>query len=172
VPAGGPAAGAVRTGSGLELQIASAGKEDHRELFELYALVVEEGGAFPREPPADVMMFRQAWIDKKDVVLVARAAGRLAGSYALGPNYPGIASQIANAGYMVHPDFRGRGVGSVLVEHSLTEARRRGFTAMMFNLVRQSNPACSIYERAGFEVTGRVPRAFAGEDALIYWRSL
>jgi ribosomal protein S18 acetylase RimI-like enzyme len=162
----------LRAASGLELSIARATADDHEELFELYALVVEEGGAFPREPPADVATFRQAWIDKKDFVLVARSGARVAGSYTLGPNYPGIASKIANAGYMVHPAFRRRGVASALVEHSLGEARRRGFEAMMFNLVRESNPACSIYERAGFEVTGRVPKAFAGEDALIFWRAL
>lgn len=175
--AGGAGGGAratelLRTASGLGLSIGSATADDHRELFELYAAVVEEGGAFPRQPPADVATFRQAWIDKKDVVLVARANGELAGSYTLAPNYPGIASKIANAGYMVDPRFRRRGVASALVEHSLAEARRRGFEAIMFNLVRESNPARSIYERAGFEVTGRVPRAFGGEDALIYWRAL
>ena len=155
-----------------ELSITVAGDGDMAELFDLYALIVEEGGAFPREPPADEAMFRAAWIDKKDVVHVARIEGALAGSYTLGPNYPGIASSIANAGYMVHPAFRRRGVGSDLVEHSLTQARERGFDAIMFNLVRESNPARSIYERAGFAVTGRVPGAFAGEDALIYWRKL
>jgi ribosomal protein S18 acetylase RimI-like enzyme len=163
---------AVQTGSGLELTLRQASSEDEQDLFRLYALVVDEGGAFPREPPADEEMFRAAWIAKKDAVFVARAAGRLAGSYTLGPNYPGIASHIANAGYMVHPEFRRRGVATALVEHSLDQARRRGFEAMMFNLVRESNPACAIYEEAEFEVTGRVPGAFNGEDALIYWRAL
>jgi ribosomal protein S18 acetylase RimI-like enzyme len=163
---------AATTSSGLALELAPAQESDMPELFRLYALVVEEGGAFPREPPADDATFRQAWIDKKDVVFVARARTELAGTYTLGPNYPGIASTIANAGYMVAPVHRRRGVGSVLVEHSLAEARRRGFEAMMFNLVRESNPGRAIYERAGFEVTGRVPRAFGGEDALIYWREL
>jgi ribosomal protein S18 acetylase RimI-like enzyme len=163
---------AVQTASGLELTILPAGSEDDEELFRLYALVVEEGGAFPREPPADEAMFQAAWIAKKDAVFVARAAGELAGSYTLGPNYPGIASHIANAGYMVHPAFRRLGVATALVEHSLGEARGRGYEAMMFNLVRESNPACAIYERADFAVTGRVPKAFRGEDALIYWRVL
>jgi ribosomal protein S18 acetylase RimI-like enzyme len=152
--------------------IAVAVDADMAELFDLYALIVEEGGAFPRDPPADRAAFRAAWIEKKDVVHVARVEGELVGSYTLGPNYPGIASNIANAGYMVAPAHRRRGIGRALVEHSLEEARRRGFEAMMFNLVRESNPARTIYERVGFEVTGRVPGAFHGEDALIYWRAL
>jgi ribosomal protein S18 acetylase RimI-like enzyme len=155
-----------------DVRIREASQDDQSDLFALYALIVEEGGAFPREPPADDSAFRAAWVTKKDVVHVAQVDGKLAGSYTLGPNYPGIASTIANAGYMVHPSFRRRGVGTALVEHSLTQARERGFRAIMFNLVRESNSARSIYERAGFEVTGRVPGAFAGEDALIYWRAL
>jgi ribosomal protein S18 acetylase RimI-like enzyme len=162
----------VRTERGIELALSPAGDGDMAELFALYAAVVEEGGAFPREPPADERTFRQAWIEKKDAVYVARSEGELAGSYTLGPNYPGIAATIANAGYMVDARFRRRGVGSALVAHSLSEARRRGFDALMFNLVRETNPAREIYERAGFEVTGRVPGAFRGEDALIYWRAL
>lgn len=154
------------------MEITAAVDSDLAEVFDLYALIVEEGGAFPRDPPADEASFRAAWIEKKDVVYVARIEGKLAGSYTLGPNYPGIASKIANAGYMVTPVFRRRGIGTALVEHSLGEARRRGFEAIMFNLVRESNPARSIYEGTGFEVTGRVPGAFKGEDALIYWRAL
>ena len=58
------------------------------------------------------------------------------------------------------------------MEHSLAEARRLGFDAMMFNLVFESNPARAMYRKLGFEEFGRVPKAVDGEDAVIYWRSL
>jgi ribosomal protein S18 acetylase RimI-like enzyme len=73
---------------------------------------------------------------------------------------------------MVVPSFRRRGVGRALVEHSLEEARRLGFDAMMFNLVQERNPSRKLYEQLGFEVVGRVPEAVAGEDALVYWRRI
>ena len=63
-------------------------------------------------------------------------------------------------------------MGTALVEHSLAEARRLGFDAMMFNLVFESNPSRRLYERLGFEVVGRVPEAVGGEDAIVYWRRL
>lgn len=156
----------------MDLSIAPAVEADHDELFDLYALVVEEGGAFPREPPTDEATFREAWIDGKTGVYVARSEGALAGSYHLVPNFGGLAAHIANAGYMVAPDFRRRGVGTALVEHSLAEAGRHGFDAMMFNLVMESNPSRRLYERLGFEPVGRVPDAVAGEDAIVYWRRL
>ena len=58
------------------------------------------------------------------------------------------------------------------MEHSLREARRLGFDAMMFNLVFESNPARAMYRQLGFDEVGRIPDAVDGEDAVIYWRSL
>jgi ribosomal protein S18 acetylase RimI-like enzyme len=97
---------------------------------------------------------------------------RLAGSYYLRPNFPGRAAHIANAGYIVVADLRGKGIGQALVEHSFVAARRLGFDALQFNLVFASNPARRLYERLGFQVIGRIPEAVDGEEALIYWRKV
>jgi L-amino acid N-acyltransferase YncA len=155
-----------------DISIRPAQAADHDALFEIYAAVVEEGGAFPRDPPADQDMFREGWLDGMTGVYVAELDGTLAGSYHLHPNFDGNASHIANAGYMVAPECRRRGVGRALVEHSLAEARGHGFDAMMFNLVVESNPSRALYEQLGFEAVGRVPEAIRGEDAIVYWRRL
>ena len=63
-------------------------------------------------------------------------------------------------------------MGRRLVEHSVREARRLGFDALMFNLVFESNPVRSMYRRLGFEEIGRIPDAVDGEGAVMYWRSL
>jgi L-amino acid N-acyltransferase YncA len=154
------------------VEIREACADDSEALFALYALVVEQGGAFPTEPPATAEDFERAWTRAKAVVVVARSGGRLAGSYYLTPNYPGRAAHIANAGYMVQPELRGRGIGRALVEHSIAEAQRHGFDALMFNLVFESNPARRLYERLGFEAVGRVPEAVGGEDAIVYYRKV
>jgi ribosomal protein S18 acetylase RimI-like enzyme len=152
-----------------DLAIREADQGDRDELFSLFSLVVEEGGAFPTEPPADEDDFDAAWW-AKSAVFVGRLGAELAGSYYLNANFGGRAGHIGNAGYMVHPDFRGRGIGSQLVEHSIAAAPALGFDALMFNLVFESNQARRLYDRLGFEVVGRVPEAVAGEDALVYWR--
>ena len=163
----------LSTSQGVELLVSDARPADYDELYAAFAQVVAAGEGYPQAPgPLAVDDFREYWLEKKAVVAVARHEGTLAGSYYLKPNFPGRAAHIANAGYFVVPELRGRGVGAALVEDSMAEARRLGFDALMFNLVFASNPARRLYERLGFEVIGRIPEAVDGEDALIYWRAL
>jgi ribosomal protein S18 acetylase RimI-like enzyme len=152
--------------------IGAAGSQDRDELFALFGVIVEEGGGFPQAPPVSEQEFERIWIRGKTSVVVARYEGRLVGAYYIVPNFGGRAAHIANAGYMVHPELRGQGIGRKLVEHSLGEASSHGFDAMMFNLVFESNPARRLYERLGFEPIGRIPDAVEGEAAVIYWRKL
>jgi L-amino acid N-acyltransferase YncA len=98
--------------------------------------------------------------------------GRFVGSYYLKPNFPGLAAQIANAGYLVVPALRRRGIGRALAEHSLVEARRLGFRAMMFNIVLEGNPSRTLWRSLGFTEIGRIPEAVRGQAAFIYWRRL
>ena len=58
-----------------DLAIRAAEPRDHDDLFRIYAAVVEEGGAFPREPPADEPMFREGWFEGKTAVYVAEVDG-------------------------------------------------------------------------------------------------
>ncbi len=165
--------GRLRTPAGLELVLVEAGPDDHDDLHAAFAAVVAAGEGYPQPVgPLSVADFEEYWLDHKSLVAVARHEARLAGSYYLKPNFPGRAAHIANAGYFVVPALRGQGVGEALVTHSFDEARRRGFDAMQFNLVFESNPARRLYERLGFRRVGRIPEAVDGEDAIVYWRRL
>lgn len=163
----------VRTSGGLDLTLSEAESGDHDELYARFAEVVAAGEGYPQAPgPLAVDEFDRYWLEAKSLVAVARHEGTLVGSYYLKPNFPGRAAHIANAGYFVVPELRGRGAGAALVEDSLVQARALGFDALQFNLVFASNPARRLYERMGFEAVGRVPEAVDGEDAVIYWRRL
>jgi GNAT superfamily N-acetyltransferase len=156
----------------VPVDIAVATDEDHDELYLAFTSIVGAGEGFPQGPPVTREDFDDYWVAHSSTVQVARADGPLIGAYYVKPNYVGRAAHIANAGYFVLAPFRGTGLGRRLVVHSLHEARRLGFDAMMFNLVFESNPARGLYRRLGFEEVGRVPLAVEGEDAVIYWRSL
>jgi ribosomal protein S18 acetylase RimI-like enzyme len=65
-----------------------------------------------------------------------------------------------------------------MCEHSLELARARGFRAMQFNFVVSTNEhAIRLWQSLGFDVVGRLPRAFhhptlGDVDALVMFRSL
>jgi len=100
------------------------------------------------------------------------------GTYYLRPNHGGGGSHVANCGYVTAPASRGRGIARAMCEHSLAEARGRGFRAMQFNFVVSTNErAVRLWQALGFAIIGRIPGGFVhptrGEvDALIMHRAL
>jgi len=118
------------------------------------------------------------WLNAGHAVFVAQAGGRVAGSYYLRANNRGGGAHVANCGYAVAPDARGRGVARAMCAHSLEQARERGFIAMQFNFVIASNQrAVSLWQTCCFSIVGRLPEAFAHPrlglvDALVMMRKL
>lgn len=163
-----------RTRTGLAVAIGPAGPGDHGGLHRLFAAVVAAGEGYPQHPDRPVTRedFERYWVAPAVATTVARVDGELVGGYTLKANGVGRAAHVANAGYVVAAAHRGRGVGELLVRHSFDEARRRGFDAMQFNFVFESNPARRLYERLGFRSVGRVPEVIDGEAVHIYWRRL
>lgn len=63
----------------------------------------------------------------------------------------------------VHPAYCGLGLGTLLVDHFVTEARRAGGRRLHLE-VREDNEAIALYRRAGFRVAGRRPDYYRGRD--------
>jgi GNAT superfamily N-acetyltransferase len=156
----------------VPVEIRRAAIDDYDEVYTAFSRIVEAGEGFPQAHPVSRGDFDDYWVDHSSAVSVARFGGYLVGASYVKPNFVGRGAHIANAGYFVLAPYRGTGVGRALVEHSLLEARRLGFDAMMFNLVFESNPARAMYRQLGFDEVGRIPSAVEGEEAVIYWRSL
>jgi L-amino acid N-acyltransferase YncA len=144
--------------------------EDVASLFEMYADLVQDGGALPADG-ASLDVFIEGWIRNR-AVYVAWQGDKIVGSYFVRANFPAFAAHIAQGGYTVSRDARRRGIGRLMVEDSLQRARQLGYTAMMFNLVLETNPSRALYESLGFAVIGRIPEAKQEESGIIYWRSL
>jgi ribosomal protein S18 acetylase RimI-like enzyme len=62
-------------------------------------------------------------------------------------------------------DRQGQGVGGAMCEHSLEEARRKGFLAMQFNLVVSTNrSAVALWEKMGFKIVGTLPKVYRHQE--------
>jgi GNAT superfamily N-acetyltransferase len=122
-------------------------------------LAAGETYAWPPETSRDQAL--ALWHPSGGHTFVAVDDGRLVGTYLLKANQPGLGDHVANCGYMVAPEARGRGLGEALCRHSLDVARSLGFRAMQFNAVVSTNAgAIRVWERCGFAIVGTVPGAF------------
>lgn len=101
------------------------------------------------------------WLADDKETFVAHEDGVVLGTYYLRANQAGGGSHVANCGYMTAAEATGRGVARRMCEHSLGEARARGFRAMQFNFVVSTNTrAVALWQALGFAEVGRLPGAF------------
>ena len=71
----------------------------------------------------------------------------------------------------VSPDYRRRGLATLLMQHVLAEAAREGALKATLEVRASNQAALALYERLGFRVTARRPGYYTNpqEDALILW---
>ncbi|CAG8190833.1 unnamed protein product [Penicillium salamii] len=170
-------------------------------LHEEFSAEIVRGNTYPMEKPMALDAFADYWFGTFAVLAILDDEGEglregrdwenvCLGTFYIKPNYPGMfdfafgfvdcrCSHICNAGFMTTTAARGRGVGQAMGEAYLEFAPRLGYTYSVFNLVFANNPASiRIWEKLGFSVIGRVPKAarLANSeelvDALIFGREL
>lgn len=106
------------------------------------------------------------------------STAKMAGAFYLKPNWPGRARQVANAGFIVAPEWRSKGLGWLLGATMLEYARQLGYRSVIFNLVFSENVlARRLWEQLGFKELGVIPGAVRKndgtyQDAVIMFRSL
>jgi L-amino acid N-acyltransferase YncA len=163
---------------GGEPRIRPATAADHDAIWAIFHEVVAAGDTYAYDPATPREEALRLWCELPRATFVAELDGRVAGTYFLKDNQPGLGSHVANAGYMTAGWARGRGVGAAMCEQSIDAARRLGYRAMQFNLVVATNEgAIRLWQRCGFAVVGTLPAAFRHArvgfvDALVMYRML
>ena len=151
---------------------------DAEPLWEMLKPVFRAGDSYAIDPNisrADALAYwtgadREAW--------VVEDGGTPLGSYYLKANQQGGGAHVCNCGFVTSAQAQGRGVARRMLDHALGRAAEVGFDAMQFNFVVATNTrAIDIWQRAGFDVVGRLPGAFRHPDkgivdALVMYRHL
>lgn len=172
----------ARLQDGTPIRLELADEQDVEPLRRLYRVIVEEGVSYPHDRMPDHDEFLDYWFRGKHTVAAYGASeargSDLAGAFYLKPNWPGRAGHVANAGFIVAPEWRNRGLGRLLGETMLDYARSLGYRSVIFNLVFAENkPARHLWRELGFSELAVIPGAVRKDDgtyqnAIIMFRSL
>ena len=145
-------------------QIRGYSQRDIAGMTEVWNEVVEEGIAFPQEETLDEQSAAEFFAQQTHCGVVVDD-DRVIGLYILHPNNVGRCGHIANASYAVGSAARGKGVGRLLVEDSMAQAKTHGFRVLQFNAVVSTNSrARHLYEKLGFVQLGTIPGGFRMPD--------
>jgi L-amino acid N-acyltransferase YncA len=152
---------------------------DWAAVWQILEPVFRAGETYPYSPSISSEDARAVWVTAPLATFVAADEnGKVLGTYYLKPNQPALGAHVCNCGYLVAEDARGKGIASMMCEHSQVEARAREFKAMQYNLVVATNEgAVRLWTKHGFEVVGTLPRAFQHPrlglvDALVMYKQL
>jgi len=127
--------------------------------------------------PEEAALFADVWKAalKGDLVAsVAEADGKVVGVCTI--HRKGRHSEDRHTGILaieVHPDFRGRGAGSMLLAHALARCVGK-FEIVYLTVLEKNVRAQGLYRKFGFVESGRMPRAFKrdgeySDDILMWW---
>ncbi|MET0514501.1 MAG: GNAT family N-acetyltransferase [Nitrospiraceae bacterium] len=147
-------------------------------IWEIFQAVVETGDTYAYDPAITKEQAKETWMGRDVRTYVALIGSKIEGTYILKPNQPGLGSHVANAAFMVDPAANGKGIGTQMGQHALTEAKSLGYQAIQFNFVISTNKrAVALWKRLGFSIIGTSPKAYRHAqlglvDVYIMHRSL
>ncbi|HEY0736536.1 MAG TPA: GNAT family N-acetyltransferase [Herpetosiphonaceae bacterium] len=160
------------------IQIRPAAEQDFPAIWAIFQEIIQAGETYVNDETFTEQAAHGMWLGPTVQTFVAVSEERVVGAYKIVPNLPGRGSHVANGSYIVDADYRGHGIGRLMLEHSLAEAKHAGYKAIQFNFVVSTNEwAVKLYQHYGFQILATLPRAFRHSslgyvDAYLMHRSL
>lgn len=140
--------------------------DDLAAALDVLAAVAEERIHVGTEPPIDrdrrLRKWREMLDHPKETMFVAAVGSRIVGN--AGVEWAG-ASEI---GMAILPEWRGRGVGSALLDAAITWAEEHGSHKMELRVWPHNERALALYEKFGFEREGYLKRHYRRQNGEIW----
>ena len=140
---------------------------DSRAMAELFAAVAAERSGIATEPPVDVEERAALFARTAAGSVVALADGQLVGFTHVEASRHGF----GEFGMLVDRDWRGRGVGSALVQAAIGWARDQGLHKLCLEVFAHNAAAIALYRKSGFVEEGRRIRHYRRANGEL-WDSI
>lgn len=146
----------------MSYSIIPAKPRHHSDIMSIFRAVTSEGNSY---------VYPDNWTDDQIALYwfkgthlytaIDDETHAVIGTFVIRDNKPGRGAHICNAGFMVHPDHRRRGIGSAMCDMAIAEATLKGYRGMQFNVVVSTNIASiTLWKAKGFNIIGTVPGGF------------
>jgi RimJ/RimL family protein N-acetyltransferase len=156
-------------------EVRPARPKDARSFFEMWSAVVAEGRFVrPDETRRPVRFykrtFKRSWSpDRAD--LVAVGGRRVVGHLTVVREDSSVCRHVASLGIAVGERWRGRGVGSALMQEAIRWARQMGVEKLALSVYPDNAAAREMYRRFGFVeegcLTGHSKKAIGYRDEIL-----
>ena len=143
------------------LDVRPAVPADARSYLDLYRTVVAEGRFIRTErTPRNALRhyrerFADSWTDE-EAHIVAVGGRRVIGHLGISREEHPVTRHVASLGMFVHPEWRGRGVGTALMRAALDWAGQHGVEKLALSVYPGNDAAMGLYRKFGFVEEGRL----------------
>ena len=157
----------------VEFVVRPARAGDARAMAEVFAAVAAERDGIATEPPVDVEERAAEFARSTDGTIVAAAGDLIVGMIHVEASRHGF----GEFGMLVDRGWRGRGVGSALVQAAVDRARGQGLHKLCLEVFTHNTAAIGLYRKCGFTEEGRRVKQYrraSGElwDTIVMGRLL
>lgn len=147
------------------MHIRRAIQSDFSSMWPIFQQVVAPGVSYVFSADTSDQNAFAYWFAPGITSYVAEDNGKIVGMYKLVANQRDLGSHVANASFMVDPEFSGKGAGKEMGRHCLHQAKEAGYLAMQFNFVVSTNQAAvALWQKLGFSIVGTLPKAFLHKE--------
>ena len=140
--------------------------EDLEPAFDVFAAVAEERIHIGTEPPIDRATRLKGWAttleNQHEAMFVAVADGTIVGNASV--KWVGA----SDLGMAILPEWRGRGLGSALLEAAIAWAEADGSHKMELRVWPHNEAAIALYEKFGFEQEGYLKRHYKRRNGEVW----
>jgi len=145
-----------------EFSIRRAVDADRRPLAVMWAAVVDENVGLGTEPPVDVDARAASW--NLEGAFLAEADGEIIGSIHVQKSRHGF----AEIGMCVAKGWRGKGLGSALMDVAEEWARDQGVHKLSLGVFAHNERAIALYRKHGFAEEGRRVKHYRRKNGELY----
>jgi RimJ/RimL family protein N-acetyltransferase len=150
-----------------ELAVRRAEDDDFEAWFEMFEAVATEGRWIGAEAPVDREEARRAFDRTVSSDRVVRFLAEIDGEL-VGELFVGVHGGVGDLGMLVRDGYRGRGVGSTLMDECLEWCRSVEVHKVTLNVFPHNERGLALYRKHGFAVEGRLVRHYRRRNGELW----